>query len=243
MSTDTLDQGVRYDAKHAAAYDRKIRQLIPGYDTLHELSTSLLAELLPNEAAVLVAGSGTGEELLRFATAMPNWQLSGIEPSAEMNRLAADKYVAAGLGGRIQLIEGRPGDVVIEPPAGHAAFDAVTALLVMHFLPDDSAKAAFLRALAAVLKPGGWLLLADLGGQRNEPGYEQLFRCWRRQQDSSRDRPEQVELDFSHLARNVHPLAPARRDALLRQAGLQVCQEYWRALGLAAVLVQKTAQA
>ncbi|GAB3247855.1 class I SAM-dependent methyltransferase [Chitinimonas naiadis] len=232
--TASIEQGVRYDARHAAAYDRKIRQLIPAYEWLHTLSAALLGQLLPASAKVLVAGSGTGEELLRYAALAPAWSLQGVEPSGDMNALAAEKCQAAGIAERVRLIEGKPGEVVLGQ-----GYDAVTSLLVMHFLPDDGAKQQFLSALATTLRPGGYLLLADLGGEPGEATFENLFRAWRAQQDASRDRPEQVELDFHHLRVNVHPVSDQRRGALLAAAGLQLRQEYWRAFGLAAVLVQK----
>lgn len=233
MSTD-LHQGVRYDARHAAAYDRKIRQLIPGYDTLHELSEFLLATLLPADARILVAGSGSGEELLRYARRGTGWSLAGVEPSADMNLLAAAKLKDADLAGRVTLLQGKLGEVMLGE-----GYDAVTSLLVMHFLPDDGAKAAYLKALAAALRPGGWLLLADLGGERGEAGFERLFAVWRAQQDATRDKSELVALDFAHLGVNVHPLAEARRETLLVDAGLLLVQEYWRGLGLSAVLIRK----
>lgn len=234
--TADIEQGVRYDARHAAAYDRKIRALIPGYEALHELSAFLLAELLPARASVLVAGSGTGEELMRYADLAPDWRLTGLEPSGEMNARAAERCLVAGVAERVRLVEGKPGETELGE-----RFDAATALLVLHFLPDDGAKAAFLAALAHALEPGGWLLLADWAGARGEPMCERLFRAWRSQQDATRPKPEQVALDFAHLDRNVHPVSSERRIALLAEAGFVVEGEYWRAYGLSALLARKVA--
>jgi tRNA (cmo5U34)-methyltransferase len=233
MKPDT-EQGVRYDARHAAAYDRKIRQLIPGYDTLHALSAYLLKDCLPADARILVAGSGSGEELTRLAALGPTWQLNGVEPSADMHALAQAKCAEAGLGKRVTLIDGKPGEVEI---GDH--YDAACALLVMHFLPDDGSKAAFLQALGRAVKPGGALLLADLSGERGSLAFEQLFAAWRRQQDATRDRPEQVALDFNHLARNVFPVSAARRDALLAEAGFQPVTHYWQSFALQALLARR----
>lgn len=232
---ETLQNGVRYDARHAAAYSAKIRALIPGYELLHQLSSELLLATLPASARVLVAGSGTGEELLRYAAAAPGWQLSGIEPSADMNALAQARCEEAGLLARVQLLPGKVG----EQPLPAASFDAATSLLVLHFLPDDGSKAAYLQTLAAALRPGGVLLLADLGGERGEAGFEQLFEAWYQQQCRSQTRRDRVELDFAHLRQHVYPLSAARRAELLQQAGLVPGPEYWRAFGLAALLARK----
>jgi tRNA (cmo5U34)-methyltransferase len=120
-----------------------------------------------------------------------------------------------------------------------ANYDAATALLVMHFLPDDGSKLDFLQAMAAALKPGGLLLLADLGGQHGEADFERLFGAWRLQQQGTRARQDLVELDFGHLVRNVHPISAERRAVLFESAGFTAIGEYWRAYGLAATLCRK----
>ncbi|MBV8659082.1 MAG: class I SAM-dependent methyltransferase [Burkholderiales bacterium] len=226
--------GVKYDAAHANGYDLKIRALIPGYALLHELSAYLLAEQIGETATVLVGGCGTGEELSRYAALGPGWQLTGIDPSADMLALAEQRMVAEGIANRVRLCCGKLGEVVL---AG--SFAAATSLLVMHFLPDDGAKLNYLRALATVLPTGAPLLLADLTGERGSEDFDRLFRTWRRQQDATRHNPDNVALDFAHLARNVHPVSAERCAALLDAAGFKVEQEYWRALGLSAVLARR----
>ena len=44
----------------AGDYERRIRTLVPGYDTLHELSAAVLRAQLPDAARVLCVGAGTG---------------------------------------------------------------------------------------------------------------------------------------------------------------------------------------
>lgn len=230
-----MSDHIRYDSRHAAAYPDKIRALIPAYDWLHQLSTELLLASLPPAARVLVAGSGGGEEVLRYAQAAPGWQLTGVEAAEAMHMLAQRRCAEAGLAARVHWQLGRLGEVALAD-----GFDAATSLLVLHFLPDDGSKAAFLAGLARALRPGGILLLADLGGQPGEAGFEALFATWQQQQLRSRStRPDQVARDFALLRSEVFPISAARRQALLAEAGLQEVGEYWRALGLGAVLAQK----
>ncbi|MDN3575400.1 class I SAM-dependent methyltransferase [Chitinimonas viridis] len=230
------EQGVRYDARHAAAYDRKIRQLIPGYEALHMLSAHVLAEQLPAQAHILVSGSGSGEEILRYAQMRADWLIDGLDPSEEMHAVALTKCRDAGIAQRIKLLQGRPDSMALAE-----GYDAVTSLLVMHFLPDDGSKDRYLHALAMALRPGGVLLLADWVGQRGEAECEAMFRVWRRQQDATRDRPDQVALDFSHLDQHVYPVSAQRRATLLAQAGLTAGACYWQALGLSAIVAYKRA--
>ncbi|MFC4159357.1 SAM-dependent methyltransferase [Chitinimonas lacunae] len=222
----TDPQGVRYDAAHAAAYDRKIRKLMPGYEVLHETTAFLLAQCLPAGARVLVVGSGTGEELLRYAALDPTWQLVGVEPAAPMNEAAREKIVAAGLEARIELVEADLGSAALTGP-----FDAAVSLLVLHFLPDDGAKSAYLARLASLLPSGASCLLADLAACDDPAQQAVLFAAWRSQQLASR-RPEAVALDFYHLANHVYPLAPVRAGVLLNEAGFDAGQPFFRSFML-----------
>ena len=227
--------GVQYDARHANAYERKIRALIPGYALLHELSSHLLVSWLGDAATIVVAGSGTGEEISRYAAANTGWHLAGVDPSADMQALARQRLHAEGVLDRVALFTGKLSEVVLPGP-----YDAATSLLVMHFLPDDGTKLAYLQALAAVLPIGAPLLLADLTGTRGEADFDALFRVWRQQQDATRHNPDHVALDFAHLERNVYPVSAARRAALLAEAGFAIELEYWRALGLSAILATRS---
>jgi tRNA (cmo5U34)-methyltransferase len=224
MTTDAI----RYDAAHAAAYDAKIRKLIPGYELLHALSLELLDEALPAHAAVLVAGSGTGTELAALHARRPDWQLTGVEPSADMMALAAARLAASCAQGHVTLVNAALAAEVLP----QAAFDAATALLVMHFLPDDGQKARFLAALAHAVRPGGEVLIADLCGRHGEAAFDRLFRVWRHQQACLGRQPNSIERDFHLLRNQVHPVTPRRLASLLAAAGFSRPRPYFQALGI-----------
>ena len=82
-----------------AGYDQIQRQLIPGYGSLARLSVALLAAspaASATHAEVLVAGCGTGAELLEAVAQRPDWRLTAVDPSAEM--LAESRARLAGQG-------------------------------------------------------------------------------------------------------------------------------------------------
>jgi tRNA (cmo5U34)-methyltransferase len=224
MTTDTI----RYDATHAAAYDAKIRKLIPGYALLHALSLELLDEALPERATVLVAGSGTGTELAALHARCPAWQLTGVEPSADMMAQAAMRLEEACAHGRVTLVNAALSAEVLP----EAVFDAATALLVVHFLPDDGQKAEFLAALARALRPGGMVLIADLCGRHGDAAFDRLFRVWRHQQTKLGRPQASIERDFQLLRTQVYPVTPHRLAALLVAAGFSRPQPYFQALGI-----------
>ena len=111
----------------------------------------LLAERTPDDGRVLVLGAGGGLELEHLAAAHPRWQFDGIDPSAEMLRLA--EATTQRFAARIQLHEG----YVDSAPAG--PFDAAVCLLTLHFIPAAERLDA-LRQLRRRLKPGAPLVVA-----------------------------------------------------------------------------------
>ena len=103
-----------------------------------------------------MVGAGTGTETLALAQANPGWDLVGVDPSEDMLTVARRRAEAASLTG-VDFHRGYVADLDGDEP-----FDAAVSLLVMHFVAGDDAKADYLRAIAARLRPGTPLLLCDL---------------------------------------------------------------------------------
>ena len=62
---------------------------VPGFASLHRMTTMLLAEAVPGEGRILVLGAGGGLELQAMAQAQPGWRFVGVDPDADM--LAIDR--------------------------------------------------------------------------------------------------------------------------------------------------------
>src|ERR1700726_4860805 len=114
------------DPQAVARYAEGAPRNVPGYHAMQRMTTLLLAERVSEEARVLVLGAGGGLELKVFAEAHPNWALDGVDPSAEMLKLA--RRTLGPLASHATLHEGYIGDAPIGP------FDAATCLLTLHFL-------------------------------------------------------------------------------------------------------------
>jgi 2-polyprenyl-3-methyl-5-hydroxy-6-metoxy-1,4-benzoquinol methylase len=103
------------------------------------------------DTRVIDIGAGTG--LLGIALAPHVGEVVLAEPSAGMLEVATEKLSAGG-----------PANVgavrfdLLDPPPGEP-FDLVVSLLVLHHLEDTGAA---LSAIAGLLRPGGYLALADL---------------------------------------------------------------------------------
>ncbi|MGD6027739.1 class I SAM-dependent methyltransferase, partial [Xanthomonas citri pv. citri] len=77
------------DPQAVSRYAERTARIVPGLRDLHAMAGLLLAERAPADARVLVLGAGGGLELAAFARAWPGWRFDGVDPSAEMLRLAA----------------------------------------------------------------------------------------------------------------------------------------------------------
>jgi tRNA (cmo5U34)-methyltransferase len=219
-----------------AGYDQIQRQLIPGYGSLARLSVALLAAspaASATNAEVLVAGCGTGAELLEAVAQRPDWRLTAVDPSAEM--LAESRARLAGQG----VIDWRQTTVeaLADQPGCTGRFAGALSVLVLQSLPDDGSKLAFLSSLARCLQPGGQLVLVDLM-QASLPSLDQqLEAAWQGFQRASGlvDPAEALE----PLGPGLHPIGLARLTSLVNAAGFGDPARIFQALGFEGFLLQR----
>lgn len=136
-----------------ADYDRAIR--LWTRETRWRTAMRAYLAARPNETIVDV-GCGTGSFALLLKLAEPRLTVIGIDPDAEALDIARGKAHAAAVD--IEWRQGFAGDLAAETA------DAVVSSLVLHQMPL-SEKAATLRAMNRMLRPGGRLVIADYGLQ------------------------------------------------------------------------------
>jgi tRNA (cmo5U34)-methyltransferase len=157
---------VDFEGEWGREYDEIIRMAIPGYDLLYELEEPFLTARLGKQADVLVAGAGSGKDLLCLAPQHPDWKITGVDPSPAMLKTCRTKIEANGLADRVTLFQG----FVHELPEG-AVFDAVICNHVLHVLPLAE-KLPLLQSLYARVKPGGVLLFSTIFGEEGSQELE-----------------------------------------------------------------------
>lgn len=209
----------RFDSAFAARYDGKVRATVPGYDALHQMTGGLLSTLVQAaKAHILVAGAGGGTELTVLGALNCDWALHGFDPSPEMTALARHRVSEEGLTEHVVLHQG----FIDQMPPG-LTFDGATALLVMHFLPDNGAKLQFLQAIAARLRPGSPFILADMHCDAGQDAV--LYEAWTKY-------VEQSEYDAASLAgdlASLHVVPETRILELLRAAGFDNTRRFYSA--------------
>jgi tRNA (cmo5U34)-methyltransferase len=236
----------------AARYDRIAQLLIPGYSSLARLGVALLATsplgATPG-ASILVAGCGTGAELLEARRQRPDWRLTAIDPSPGMLAAARERLASEpGNRGEGNRGDGSGGDGIrwqdtrledLDPTTG---FDGALAVLVLQGLPDDGSKLRFLTALARSLRPGGQVLLVDLMQGEKSALQDQLAAArlaFQRAagpldgETSANDEP------LRGLTEAVHPIGSSRLAALVEAAGFSDPAPVFRALDYEGVLLQR----
>ena len=190
------------DPQTVARYVEGAPRNVPGYHAMQRMTTLLLAERVPEDARVLVLGAGGGLELKAFAEAHPNWAFDGVDPSAEMLKLA--QLTLGPLASRATLHQGYISDAPIGP------FDTATCLLTLHFLTLDE-KRHTLAELHRRLKPGAPFVAAHFSiPQRDERAvWLSRFAAY-----AGIDQDQAVAIDS-----RLTILSPEQDEAILREAG------------------------
>jgi tRNA (cmo5U34)-methyltransferase len=194
---------------HASYAEGPPRQ-VPGFASLHRMVTMLLAERTPTDGRVLVLGAGGGLELRALAEAQPGWRFDGVDPSADMLRLA--EQATAPFASRIALHEG----YIDSAPDG--PFDAALSLLTFHFIPRDQ-RLATLQQIRRRLRPGAPFTLAHISFTQAEPERTQWLQRHAAFGAPAGTSPAQRETMVHALGTRLTILAPEEEEAMLREAG------------------------
>ncbi len=232
--TEQKDSTARYTEKRAQVYDDLIRQVVPGYETLHDLTKLILKQELADGANILAVGAGTGHEIECLCSADRSWKITGVEPATQMATTAQERIDNASLGSRVDLVQGYVRDLPEGPQ-----FDAATMMLVMHFVADDGSKEELLKSIHCRLKPGAPLIFADLNGERGSPRFEQFSKLWREWQLHSGMPKEQVDKGFRTMIKDIHFVPLERTIALLTKVGFETPETFFSGLMFGAWIAKK----
>lgn len=198
------------DPQAVAKYAEGPPRLVPGFADLQRMAMLLLAESAPQDARVLVVGAGGGLELKMFAEHQPSWQFEGVDPSAEMLKLAE-----ATLGPLISRVHLHHGCIDVAP---EGPFDAAACLLTLHFVPLEE-RSRILREIQRRLKPGAPLVVAHLSFPQGDKERSQWLSRYVSFAVSSGVDAEKVANARSVMEAQLPILAPEQDEAILRESG------------------------
>ena len=135
-------------------YDRYARLLSFGQDP--RWRAFLVSRIPAGATRVLDVAAGTAAVSIELARSAPSREVTGVDQSTEMLDSGRARVLAAGLGERISLREGRAESL----PFGDAEFDALTFTYLLRYVDDP---AATMRELARVVQPGGTIAMLEFG--------------------------------------------------------------------------------
>ena len=153
----------------AGDYDRWAQLLSFGQDRRwHDLMIDAIAPAAAREDAVVAdVATGTAAVAIALARRYPGCRVVGIDQSPEMLAGGARRVEAAGLRGRVELVEGQ----AERPPVAPGSVDALTHTYLLRYVDDPAATIA---ALAAAIRPGGMMASLEFGVPRGV-----AFPAWR----------------------------------------------------------------
>ncbi len=136
----------------AGAYSRHAPRLLAG---LYRTVVTDLEMLGLEQPTIVDLGSGPGTLLQLLAAELPGARLIGVEPSAEMRQLAAERLAGAGVAEQVTLLEGSAERI----PLADASVNVVVSTLSAHHWSDPIG--AF-REISRCLAPRGIARIYDV---------------------------------------------------------------------------------
>jgi demethylmenaquinone methyltransferase / 2-methoxy-6-polyprenyl-1,4-benzoquinol methylase len=157
MTETANGSGAMFD-RIAQRYDMMNRVLSFGLDRGWRKRT-VRALHLGERPRVLDIATGTGDLAIEIARMHPGATICGLDPSGEMLAIAEKKVARRGLRDRVTLVRGDAQAL----PYRNCEMDAATIAFGIRNVPD---RAAGLREMARVVRPGGRIAVLELGEPR-----------------------------------------------------------------------------
>jgi len=208
------------DPQILATYEAGCRRFFPAIDAVHRMTAIMLAERAPSDAKVLALGAGGGLELKALAQEQPGWRFVGVDPAAQMLRLA--EITLGTYKERVELVLGYIDDAPIGP------FDAAMCLLTLHFL-DPAERERTLKEIRSRLKPGAPFVAVHGSLPQGEKERAQWLSRYAAFAIASGGDPEQVEKARAAIAASVFMLSPERDEQIMRDAGFSDITSFYSA--------------
>lgn len=202
-------------------YEERIKAVIPGVEDMYEMAYSFLKLKMPQKARLLVAGVGPGKELLHFGSRNSDWEIDGVDPLPDMIREAEKKLLKYDL--KANLRTGYVDDLPPKP-----VYDGASAIFVIHWLPNDNKKMAFLNSISARLKPGAVFIHVTVQGIPGSKDYRVFQDAWKIFQIKNSRTPEMIDELHKIIENDIYPLdSDEKAVTLLKDAGFVDVQRFY----------------
>lgn len=222
----------KFDNSTADQYDQEIRLKVPGYELMQELICAILKTELGHQPHLLVAGSGTGEEIIRLSQLGPHWKFDAVEPSPDMIGAAKKRIMISKTANEIRFFKSS-----MESFNQAIIYDGALSLLVSHFIPDDGRKEKYFAAIAGRLTPNALLLTVDL--MEAESLHQKNHQClynWAKERGLPFNQLEQLTPRMNSL---FFPVTESRLEEIFLKVGLKIEGRFFQGLNFVGYLARK----
>lgn len=199
------------------------QQSVAGREAIFLILRAFFENKLDADAKILVVGAGWGEEILCLGKPNPEWQFIGVDLSEEMLNLARLNIATEILPNKVELYQTDVGNLDDED------FDAATCILTLHFVPDDGAKLALLRAVRKRLKPGAPFYLVDGVRETDEAEYQEDVQAWKRHAVNNGMPVEMID-KFVENSMSLPIVTEQRELELLQEAGFAKTRKVYQGI-------------
>lgn len=186
--------------------------IVDGALTL-DLLPAAAAAAMPDARSVLDVGCGAGNFTIKLLGHLPGLDCTLLDLSAPMLARASERVAASGASA-VRTVQSD----IRTAALAEESFDVVLAVAVLHHLRDDADWETTFAKLFRLLRPGGWLWIADLV-VHDDPGVQALV--WRRYADyldgvGGADYRNNV---FAYIEKEDTPRSVAYQIDLMRRTG------------------------
>jgi demethylmenaquinone methyltransferase/2-methoxy-6-polyprenyl-1,4-benzoquinol methylase len=179
---------------------------------------------------VLDLATGTADVALEVARRIPSSKIVGVDPSPGMLKVGRDKVQRAGLSDRIELREGDGQRI----PASDNSFDAAIMAFGIRNVPD---RAACLRELARVVRPGGPIVLLELAEPEGHP-FSFAARFWKRRVVPRLGAMLSSTPEYAYLEKSIRAFPPPEEFlTLMGECGLREVEARALTFGAATIFL------
>jgi tRNA (cmo5U34)-methyltransferase len=222
-----------FGEERAAKYDADIVKALPGYLGLHNLVAATLGSHLTSPGPVLVVGAGTGTDITPIAMIENTTSITACEPEQAM-AFYGQKKTGASINGKeiqwwVSQLSATPKD----------KFSAVVMTLVLHFLPDDGAKAALLMEIRERLVLGGTFIFVNLIKPDNKETEALFFKAWESYNALNGVPESEYKMFFRERVHKVNMVSEKRDRELWQEQGFKEISRFTSALFLQGYVLEK----
>jgi tRNA (cmo5U34)-methyltransferase len=210
-----------FSSKKGGNYEEFAHKAIFGYDQIFIMVLSVLEIEHHDSAYVLVVGSGSGRELTTFGTLMPDWRITGVDPSEEMIKLSKAKIDEYKLNKRISLHKG-----YVEDLPETEKYDFATLLFVLRFINETKDRISLLNNIAKRLKPGAKIVIIDQFGDSSKEEFSNTSKSWKNFMEFGGAPPDLVD-KIAVQASKQHLINEQELLKLLSEAGFEKINRFY----------------